>query len=162
VALSLFIAATAAADDIGRAVTVQDMARRIISIPPSGTGLPNGRGDARAGRSLYETHCASCHGAQGEGVGAYPALAGGQGTLTTERPLKTVGSYWPYATTVWDYINRAMPYQNPGALRADEVYSVTAYVLYLNKIVPETQVLDKTSLPRVRMPNRDGFFAKFP
>jgi cytochrome c len=142
---------------IGTPLTTQASAARSISVAPDGTGLPNSRGNARSGRPIYEAQCASCHGAKGEGLAGNPPLAGGQGTLATDHPLKTVGSYWPYATTVWDYINRAMPYQNPGSLRADEVYAVTAYVLYLNGIVRETQVLDKASLPQVRMPNRDGF-----
>jgi cytochrome c len=129
----------------------------MISVAPDGTGLPTGRGSAREGRAIYNAQCAGCHGVRGEGIGDYPALAGGLKTLTTEQPLYTVGSYWPFATTAWDYINRAMPYQAAGTLTPDDVYAVTAYVLFLNGIVRESRVLDQRSLPHVRMPNRDGF-----
>ena len=142
---------------IGRAPAPTELARRTISVAPDGTGLPAGRGSAREGRAIYNAQCGACHGWRGEGIGDYPALAGGRESLKTAEPLYTVGSYWPYATTVWDYINRAMPYQAAGTLKADEVYAVTAYVLYLNDIVRESRVLDKESLPRIRMPNRDGF-----
>lgn len=128
-----------------------------ISVFPDGTGLPPGQGTARAGQGLYERSCAVCHGAQGEGQGDYPPLVGGRGTLATAKPIQTVGSFWPYATTVWDYIHRAMPYQAPGSLKADQVYAMTAYILYLNDIVGKDQVLSEKTLPNVRMPNRDGF-----
>jgi S-disulfanyl-L-cysteine oxidoreductase SoxD len=157
----LAVAAAALANEvssgIGRTPTRDELAARTISVAPDGTGLPIARGSAREGRSVYDTQCAACHGARGEGVGDFPPLVGGRETLTTEQPLYTVGSYWPYATTVWDYINRSMPYQAAGTLKPDEVYAVTAYVLFLNGIVRESQVLDAKSLPRVRMPNRDGF-----
>jgi S-disulfanyl-L-cysteine oxidoreductase SoxD len=156
------VAATAtlandASSGIGRAPSSEELAARTISVAPDGTGLPVARGSAREGRTLYNAQCAGCHGTRGEGIGDNPPLVGGRETLTTEQPLYTVGSYWPYATTVWDYINRAMPYQAAGTLKADEVYAVTAYVLFLNGIVRESQVLDAKSLPRVRMPYRDGF-----
>ena len=99
-----------------------------------------------------------CHGDKAQGdVG--PALVGGHGTLATPRPLKTVGSFWPYATTVWDYINRAMPFDEPGLLKPPEVYAVVAYILNLNGIIADDAVMDARSLPKVRMPNRDGFVA---
>jgi mono/diheme cytochrome c family protein len=142
---------------IGRAPTQAELAARMISVAPDGTGLPRARGNAREGRGIYNAQCAGCHGLRGEGVGDNPPLVGGRETLTTDQPLYTVGSYWPYATTVWDYINRAMPYQAAGTLKPEEVYAVTAYVLYLNGIVRETQMLDAKTLPRVQMPNRDGF-----
>jgi S-disulfanyl-L-cysteine oxidoreductase SoxD len=142
---------------IGRVAMEVELAPRMISVAPDGTGLPDARGTARQGESIYISQCAACHGARGEGVGDYPPLVGGRDTLTTDHPLATVGSYWPYATTVWDYINRAMPYQNPGSLRPDDVYAVTAYVLYLNGIVRRSDVLDRKTLPRILMPNRDGF-----
>lgn len=103
--------------------------------------------------------CARCHGLRGEGNSIYPALAGGQNTLKSTHPILTIGSYWPYATTVWDYINRAMPYQNPGTLTPQQVYALTAYLLYLNKIVGERQTVNQRTLPLIRMPNRDGFVA---
>jgi len=142
---------------IGRVPTVAELQARMISVTPDGTGLPAARGTAGEGRAVYNAQCAACHGVRGEGVGDYPPLAGGRETLKTTQPVLTVGSYWPYATTVWDYINRAMPYQAAGTLRPEEVYAVTAYVLYLSGIVRDSQVLDAKSLPRVRMPNRDGF-----
>ena len=142
---------------IGREVSEADLEQRAISVAPDGTGLPSGQGTARAGRAVYDAKCGACHGLKGEGVGDYPPLVGGRGSLKSEQPLLTVGSYWPYATTVWDYINRAMPYTDAGTLSADDVYAVTAYVLFLNGIVSEGKVLDRETLPRVRMPNRDGF-----
>ncbi len=87
------------------------------------------------------------------------AIAGGVGSLSSTKPLLTIGSFWPYSTTVWDYINRAMPYQNPGSLKPDEVYQITAYVLYLNKLVEEDEILNAKTLPQIKMPNRDGFIA---
>ena len=98
-----------------------------------------------------------CHGAKGEGAAAYPALVGGMGTLASARPLKTIGSYWPYATTVFDYIRRAMPYTAPGSLTPDQTYAVTAYLLAQNKIIDEQAVLDQHNLANVVMPNRNGF-----
>ncbi len=128
------------------------------AIAPDGTGLPPGAGTVAAGRTLFAAQCARCHGPAGEGdVGA--RLTGGQGTLRTPRPLKTVGSFWPYATTLWDYVNRAMPFDRPGALEPSEVYAAVAFVLNLNGIIADSQVMDAASLPTVRMPNRDGFVA---
>src|SRR5690606_18775526 len=111
------------------------------------------------GAKVYATHCAACHGDQGEGRGDFAALVGGRGTLSSDQPRLTVGSYWPTATTVFDYIRRAMPYNTPGALTADEVYSVTAWILEKNEIVAPGSVLDRRALPEIRMPNRDGFVA---
>jgi cytochrome c len=105
---------------------------------------------------VYVAHCSACHGPTGT-EGPNDVLVGGQGSLTTARPLKTVGSFWPYATTLWDYINRAMPFGEPRSLSADDVYAVTAYVLFLNGIIPEHQVLSQTTLASVKMPNRNGF-----
>lgn len=159
----LFAAATAQPPApkaaLGRPATAEEIKARDITVLPNGMGLPPGRGTARQGRSLYGTRCAICHGASGEGQGEYPPLAGGQGSLTTDKPLPTVGAYWPYATTVWDYIRRGMPYDHPGILSPDEVYALTAFVLRLSDIVGEDQVLDERTLPQVRMPNRDGFVA---
>lgn len=160
-AASLIAAAAAVASDaplgIGRSPAPGELAARMISVAPDGTGLPAARGTAREGKKTYEAQCGACHGMRGEGIGEYPPLVGNHKTLATEQPEYTVGSYWPYATTVWDYINRAMPYQAAGTLKPEEVYAVTAYVLFLNGIVRESDVLDAKSLPRVRMPNRDGF-----
>src|SRR5213083_2807601 len=110
---------------------------------------------AALGRDVYTRRCETCHGPTGK-EGPQDVLAGGQGSLTTARPQKTVGSYWPYATTLWDYIRRAMPFDHPGTMTVDEIYASTAYVLFLNGIVTERDVLDRTTLPQVQMPNRNG------
>src|SRR3954469_11599491 len=122
-----------------------------------GAGLPPGQGSVMAGAALYGEQCAACHGTFGEGEGRFPKLAGGIGTLTHDRPELTVGSYWPFAPTLWDYINRAMPMQAPHTLSADDVYALTAYILHLNDIVPGDFVADRNTLPKVKMPNRDSF-----
>ena len=142
---------------VGRPVTAEDIRATGISVAADGSGLPPGSGTALQGRPLYNANCAACHGSHGEGNDSYPALVGGRGTLKSDHPILTVGSYWPYATTIWDYINRAMPYQKPGSLSATQVYSLTAYVLFMNKIVGEHEILDRNTLPMIRMPNRDGF-----
>lgn len=150
------LVSSAVAYDFGRTPTQQEIELWDIDVRPDGKGLPEGSGTVAHGKSIYEDHCAACHGPDGKG-GVKDRLAGGQGTLTSEKPIKTVGSYWPYATTLFDYIRRAMPYQAPGSLSIDETYSVTAYILGLNGILPEDGTLDKTNLPKIEMPNRDGF-----
>src|SRR5215510_2457478 len=141
---------------LGRPPTPEEIRELGSAIAPDGTGLPAGSGTVAAGRELFAAQCARCHGPNGDGdVG--PRLVGGQGTLATPRPLKTVGSFWPYATTLWDYVNRAMPFDQPGLLEPSEVYAAVAFVLNLNGIIDDNQVMDATSLPKVRMPNRDGF-----
>jgi S-disulfanyl-L-cysteine oxidoreductase SoxD len=142
----------------GRAPAPAEIAAFDIDVRPDGQGLPPGHGSVQDGAKLFATACASCHGEKGEAATPTGAvLAGGQGTLTSAKPLKTVGSYWPYATTLFDYIRRAMPFNAPQSLSNDEVYAATAYLLSLNKIVPDDAVLDAATLPEVRMPNRDGF-----
>ena len=131
------------------------------TVLPDGDGLPPGAGTARAGADVFRQHCIACHGADGEGA-VNDALVGGQGSLASDSPQKTVGSFWPYATTVFDYIRRAMPYQAPGTLDDDEIYAVTAYVLYLNGIVSEDDRIDQKTLPLVKMPNREGFTRAWP
>jgi len=140
----------------GAAVSANEIARWDISIPPSGAGLPRGGGTARQGLQVYEQKCLACHGAKGVGKPADP-LAGGVGSLASKTPLRTVGSYWPYATTLFDYVRRAMPIANPLSLSDDEVYAVSAYVLFLNGIVGEDAQMNAQTLPQVKMPNRDGF-----
>jgi len=159
--LAASVAARAQGLGLGRTPTADEIRRLDISIPPSGEGLPKGSGTAEQGRTVYETQCARCHGATGT-EGPEDVLAGGRGSLATAKPLKTVGSYWPYATTLWDYINRAMPFDRPGVLPPDDVYAAVAYVLRLNGIVSDTDVLDAATLPRVPMANRDGFFRGLP
>jgi cytochrome c len=143
---------------VGRAPTPDEIHQWSVSISPDGKGLPEGHGTAAQARELYANRCAKCHGDKGQGRDSVP-IAGGQGTLRNPKPLRTVGSYWPYATTVWDYVNRAMPFDRPGTLTADQVYSLTAYILYLNGLAKEDDVIDARTLPKIRMPNRDGFVA---
>ena len=127
-------------------------------VRPDGQGLPDGKGSVAQGEEIYQERCAACHGDFGEGVGRWPALAGGQDSLSDDRPLKTVGSYWPYLSTVWDYVNRAMPYGDAATLSADETYALVAYILYLNDIVTEEDfVLTRENLPSIQLPNRPGF-----
>jgi cytochrome c len=159
-ALLLATAATVSAQSprygVGRPPTLEEIRALGSAIAPDGTGLPPGAGTVAEGRTIFAAQCARCHGPAGEGaVGA--RLVGGRGTLATPRPLKTVGSFWPYATTLWDYVNRAMPFDRPGLLEPAEVYAAVAYVLNLNGIIDESQVMDAASLPKVKMPNRDGF-----
>ena len=145
----------------GTPVGAAEIARWDISIPPSGAGLPAGSGTAREGGKVYDQKCLSCHGPQGAGKPA-DALVGGIGSLASKTPVRTVGSYWPYATTLFDYVRRAMPITAPLSLTNDEVYAVTAYVLALNGIVGEDAVMNAQSLPQVKMPNRDGFVSDWP
>jgi mono/diheme cytochrome c family protein len=144
------------APGLGQPATATEIALLDISIPPSGAGLPAGSGDARAGAKVYVAKCQACHGEKGAGKPA-DALVGGMGTLSAASPVRTVGSYWPYATTLFDYTRRAMPTTAPRSLTDDEVYAVTAYILHLNGIISETHTLNAQTLPAVRMPNRDGF-----
>ena len=146
---------------LGTPVGAAEIARWDISIPPSGAGLPAGSGTARQGEKVYEQKCLACHGPKGAGKPA-DALVGGVGSLASKAPVRTVGSYWPYATTLFDYVRRAMPITNPLSLTSDEVYAVTAYVLALNGIVGEDAVMNAQSLPQVKMPNRDGFVSDWP
>lgn len=143
---------------VGKTATAKEIAGWDIDIRPDGKGLPAGQGSVAQGEPLYEAKCASCHGSFGEGQGRWPSLAGGEGSLTEGRPDKTVGSYWPYASTLWDYINRAMPYPAPKSLTPNEVYAISAYILYLNDIVEDDFVLDQSNLATVKMPNEENFY----
>jgi len=146
---------------LGTAVSADEVALWDISIPPSGEGLPAGGGSVKQGEAVYTAKCQSCHGEKGIGKPA-DALVGGKGTLATKAPVRTVGSYWPYATTLFDYVRRAMPITNPLSLSNDEVYAVSAYVLNLNGIVPADAVMNAQTLPQVKMPNREGFIIDWP
>jgi mono/diheme cytochrome c family protein len=141
---------------VGRAPTAEEMKAWDLTIPPDGQGLPPGRGTAALGKPIYVERCASCHGEKGEDP-KYSRLVGGHGSLVTAQPVRTIGSFWQYATTLWSYIRRAQPFDEPGSLTPDQVYAVTAYLLHLNGIVKEDEVVDAATLPRIRMPNRDGF-----
>jgi S-disulfanyl-L-cysteine oxidoreductase SoxD len=142
--------------DLGRAATPAEIAGWDISIPPDGAGLPPGSGTALVGAAVYEQKCQSCHGAKGAGQ-PNDRLVGGQATLASKTPVKTIGSYWPYATTVFDYVRRAMPYQQPQSLSNDEIYAITAYLLHMNGIIGERDEMNAQTLAKVRMPNRDNF-----
>jgi len=158
--LALGAAVAAAADDdgLGRAPTPEEIAAWDIDVRPDGQGLPPGSGNAFDGEEIYIEKCASCHGDFAEGAGRYPALMGGFDSLTSQNPVKTVGSYWPYATTLWDYVYRAMPFGDAQSLSADEVYALTAYLLYANQIIPDDMELGPENLADVEMPNADGFY----
>jgi len=140
----------------GQPATAVEIAGWDMDVRPDGQGLPPGRGSVAQGQDIYDAKCASCHGTFGESTDYLP-LAGGIGTLGTSQPMRTTGSKLNYATTLFDYIRRAMPFPNPKSLTDDEVYALTAYVLNLNDILPADAVLDRESLPKVRMPNREGF-----
>ena len=157
VAAGAAFAATPAPPKLGRPASPDEIARIDISIPPDGKGLPAGSGSVSQGAAVFAQKCEVCHGANGAGTPSGDRLVGGIGSLNTPMPLKTVASYWPYATTVFDYIRRAMPITNPQSLQNDEVYAVTAYILSIDNIVPKDAVLDAGSLPKVQMPNRAGF-----
>src|SRR4051794_4041288 len=151
--------------DFGTSASTQEVAVVAIAIAPDGKGLPAGKGDYATGKRVYETTCSACHGASLQGVAGLPnmpagaalRLIGGRGTLTTKNPVMTVESYWPYATTLFDYVRRAMPFQAPGSLTADEIYAVSAYILAEGSVIDKAVVLDAATLVRVQMPNRDGF-----
>lgn len=161
IALTLLLVACASAHAegprLGRPVTPDELARFDISIGPDGVGLPPGSGTPREGRLVYESRCIACHGEKGEGK-PNDRLVGGSETLKGNKPaIKTVGGYWPYATTVFDYVRRAMPFDAPKTLRDEEVYAVTAYLLHLNGVIGEDTKIDAASLPKIEMPNKNGF-----
>jgi S-disulfanyl-L-cysteine oxidoreductase SoxD len=150
-------AASAQSPQFGQPIAPADIAPWDISIGPDGAGLPPGRGTVAQGEIIYAAKCQACHGEKGTGR-PNDSLVGGIGSLGPDKvPVKTVGSYWPYATTLFDYIRRAMPFQESQSLTADELYAVSAYILNLNGIIGPNDVIDAHSLPKVRMPNRDGF-----
>lgn len=142
---------------LGQPATAAEIEAWALTVLPSGDGLPPGSGTARAGEPIYAAKCLACHGAEGQG-GANDRLAGGHGTLSSDAPVKTIGSYWPAATTVFDYIRRAMPFTSPQSLTADETYALTAYLLYLNGIVGQDEKIDAATLPAIEMPNAVNFY----
>ena len=147
--------------NLGRLATPAEIAGWDVSIPPDGTGLPPGSGTSEQGAVVYTQKCQSCHGEKGAGK-PNDQLVGGPGTLTTKSPVRTIGSYWPYATTVFDFIRRAMPWPQPKTLTSDETYALTAYILKLNGIIGDNDTMNAQTLPKVRMPNRDGFVSMYP
>ena len=158
----IFVTRTAfSGPNLGREVKPEEIAAWDITVPPDGSGLPPGSGTATEGGAVYFAKCAGCHGVKGVEGPADP-LVGGIGTLVSKKPVKTVGSYWPYATTLFDYIRRAMPYNAPQSLSNDEVYAVSVYLLFLNGIIAPEVRMDAKTLPQVKMPNRDGFVSHWP
>jgi S-disulfanyl-L-cysteine oxidoreductase SoxD len=147
--------------DLGRAATLAQIAGWDVSVGPDGAGLPPGRGTPAAGAIVYEQKCQACHGVKGAGQ-PNDRLVGGQGTLASKAPVRTIGSYWPYATTIFDYVRRAMPYLQPHSLTDDEVYAVTAYLLHLNGIIGENDEMTARTLPGVKMPNASNFIVVYP
>lgn len=144
----------------GKKATQQDI-EKYFSIPPSGKGLPPGSGTGKAGAEIFASTCSACHGEKLEGNPAVGVggdkLIGGRGSLASATPIKTVESYWPYSTTLFDYIKRAMPFSQPGSLTDDQVYSLVGYILSQANIVKPTDVMSAQTLPKVAMPNKDGF-----
>ena len=147
--------------NLGREATPAQIAGWDISVGPDGVGLPPGKGTAATGAAVYQQKCQACHGAEGAGQ-PNDRLAGGQGTLAGKTPVRTIGSYWPYATTVFDYVRRAMPYTQPQSLTDDETYAVTAYLLNLNGIIGERDEMNAQTLPKVTMPNQGNFIIVYP
>ena len=145
---------------LGKPIDPADVAPWDISIMPDGTGLPPGEGTPSKGAVVFAEKCAACHGENGKG-GIAAALVGGPRVASLDGG-KTIPNYWPYATTLFDYIRRAMPYTQPNSLPADDVYAVTAYILALNKLIGENDTMNSDALPKVKMPNRDNFITRFP
>ena len=163
----LALTAGAAAEEppdygLGRIATAEEIAGWDIDVRPDGLGLPPGSGSVLDGEVIYLEQCAVCHGDFGEGAGRFPVLMGGEGTLDSANPVKTIGSYWPHASTLWDYVNRAMPFGNAQSLSAEDVYAVTAYLLYLNDLVDDEFVLTRDNLADIEMPNSGGFIIEDP
>jgi mono/diheme cytochrome c family protein len=170
VALALVVAGCASADSASRALEGPNLGREAtrpqiagwdISVGPDGAGLPPGQGTPATGAAVYEQKCQSCHGAKGAGQ-PNDRLVGGQGTLASTTPVKTIGSYWPYATTVFDYVRRSMPYTQTQSLSDSEVYAVTAYLLHLNGIIGANDEMNARTLPKVKMPNQANFIMRYP
>jgi cytochrome c len=158
----IFVGGTVfAGPNLGMEVKPEEIAAWDITILPDGSGLPPGSGTAAEGGAIYFARCAGCHGAKGM-EGPADRLVGGIGTLASKKPVKTVGSYWPFATTLFDYIRRAMPYNAPRSLSNDEVYAVSAYLFFLNGIIDPEVLMDAKTLPQVKMPNRHGFVSYWP
>ena len=156
-AMASAVAFAAERPNLGQLATPEEIAAWDISIGPDGVGLPSGSGTPKQGEAVYAAKCIACHGEKGAGK-PNDQLVGGQGTLSGDKPpVKTVGSFWPYATTVFDYVRRAMPYNESKSLTNDDLYAVVAYILNLNGIIADNETMDALTLRQVKMPNRDGF-----
>lgn len=141
---------------LGHAVSPEDIVKWDISVFPDGEGLPEGEGSVVEGEKIYQQKCIACHGENGLGATA-DQLAGAQMKLTSEYPEQTIGSYWPYATTLFDVVRRSMPMTAPGSLTNNETYAITGYLLYLNNLIAKDDVMNASSLAKIKMPNEDGF-----
>jgi cytochrome c len=162
-AVGLSLANAADAPRFGQPIAPGDLGPWDISIAPDGVGLPPGSGTPTQGATVYaERGCALCHGEKGAGGPSGPLVGGGPLDRTDRDPVKLIGNYWPYATTIFDFTRRAMPWASPKTLTDNEVYALTAYILALNKIIGENDVMNADTLPKVKMPNRDGFISKYP
>jgi len=148
--------------NLGQIATKTEIAGWNIDVRPDGQGAPKGSGDAIGGEEIYAEACASCHGDFGEGIDRWPELVGGENTLDTHDPVKTTGSYWPYASTIYDYIYRAMPFGAAQSLSHDETYQIVAYLLYMNEIIEEDFTLSDENIGKIKMPNRNGFLLPDP
>ena len=165
VMLALTVASALAAErpfNLGKIATAEEVAGWDIDVRPDGLGAPVGMGNAIDGEEIYADLCAACHGDFGEGIDRWPELVGGEGSLNTHDPLKTTGSYWPYASTLYDYIYRAMPFGEAQSLSYDETYQIVAFLLYMNDIVEDDFDLSHGNIGSIKMPNRDGFFMPDP
>jgi len=160
--LSLSAVAAERPFNIGTLATAEEVAGWDIDVRPDGKGAPVGSGTALDGEELYADRCAACHGDFGEGIDRWPVLVGGHGTLASDDPVKTIGSYWPYASTVYDYIYRAMPFGEAQSLTHDETYQVVAYLLYMNDVIDDDFELSDQTIGTIKMPNQQGFFMPDP
>jgi cytochrome c len=162
-ALGFNVANAADAPRFGQPIAPADLAPWDVSIAPDGVGLPPGSGTPAQGATVYaERGCALCHGEKGTGGPSGPLVGGGPLDRADRDPVKLIGNYWPYATTIFDFTRRAMPWASPKTLTDNDVYALTAYILSLNKIIGENDVMNAETLPKVKMPNRDGFIIKYP
>ncbi len=143
---------------LGREALPEEIAAWDIDVRPDGQGLPEGKGSVKEGEEIYLERCASCHGEFGEGAGRWPVLAGGDGSLKSEHPEKTIGSFWPYLSTAFDYVHRAMPFGNAQSLTPDETYAIVAFLLNMNNLVKEDFVLSRENFTSVKLPNQGGFY----
>ena len=156
ISLSIGLSAVAQAQSLGTPINESQLEGFDLIAQPDGSGYPEGNGTALQGKAIFETRCVACHGLNGEGTSTNTRLVGGD-MQSEERPIRTVGSYWPHASTLFDYVQRAMPANAPKSLSSSEVYQVIAYVLHLNDIIEDTLVLNKQTLMQIEMPNKDGF-----
>jgi len=156
------VPAGAEGPNLGQPISQADLAPWDLTVMPDGTGLPPGSGTPAQGKTLFAGNCAFCHGEEGRGGIVEAVVVNDPPPLSGPGSVKSIGNFWPVATTLFDFIRRAMPFTQPRTLTDDQVYALTAYLLYMNKVISEADRIDATSLPKVKMPNRDNFFPEFP